>query len=187
MAKCFRISFVLIFVGLAIGTPCPAISNTTFQLADVLVEWEANTNIQHGIEFEDVNGDGLADMIYGWDDGSNVYITCVYLNTGYSWVQQGSEADIGCAATTFIRVRDTHISFKKHSVGQLRQTVAVEFGLRTEDVAVLGRGGVKFGQTTQLEVSDLFPKGFEVHVRDSGSAGNRDVVPDVYSCPEYTT
>ena len=181
MAMCLRVSFAVFLVGLAIGTPCPAISNTTFQLADVLVEWEANTNIQHGIEFEDVNGDGLVDMIYGWDDGSNVYITCVYLNTGYSWVPQGGEIEssIGCAATTFIRVRDTRISFKKQSVGQLRQTVAAEFGLRTEDVAVLGRGGVKFGQTTL--VGDLFPKGFEVHIRDL--AGNRDVAPEVYSCP----
>lgn len=167
-------------VRLALSSPCPVVSNTSFVLADVLVEWAANTNIEHGVQFEDVNGDGLADMIYGWDDGSSSSTTCVYLNTGYSWVQQGTTAG-DCAATSFLLVRDTYIPFKKHSVGQLRQVVAAEFGLRTEDVAVLGRNGLKYAQTTPL--GDLFPRGFEVHIAEASGKRLGGTVPEVYTCP----
>lgn len=60
-------------VGFAVhnsNTACPPLASSTYySIVDVFTEWAASTNIQHGVQFEDINGDGLVDMMYGWDSG----------------------------------------------------------------------------------------------------------------------
>ena len=159
---------------LAWSTPCPTISNTTFQLADMLVQWAAGQNIQHGIQFEDVNGDGLVDMIYGWENAGYAPL-CVYINTGYAWVQQNTSAAFDCATSATLLVRDTKISFKKHSVKQFREAVAAEFGLAVELIEVRDRDGFKHGSATSI--SDFFPSGFELSIVANGTSR------EAYICP----
>ena len=102
---------------------------------------------------------------------------CVYINTGIAWVLENTTDDssqASCAASTKLLVRDTEISFKKHSVGQFRQAVATEFNLDVNNVTVRSKRGLKQGLSTF--VSELFPAGFELTITSDG-------VSEKYSCP----
>ena len=75
-------------VGTAIGdVNCDASwSPTAFVLPDVISVWAAgNGNIDTGVRLEDINGDGLADVLQGWNDNSLPTTICIWLNTGCGW------------------------------------------------------------------------------------------------------
>ena len=163
------------------GTACPSLPTTSFSLADVLTE---RINVQgqvfdHGIQFQDVNGDGLVDMLYGYfcDPCNLEDFNCVYLNTGYSWILQNAtlSAAFDCSANAALLVRDTTIPFKKHTVGQFRNAVAAEFGLDVSSITVRCKSGHKRGLLTPM--SELFPTGFELTIDDGSQKAEK------YSCP----
>ena len=151
-----------------------------YTLPDVFTErLTSGQDVDHGIQFQDVNGDGLIDMMQGYAcdpcPGSPGY-NCVYLNTGIAWVLQTgtSHATRDCAADAALLVRNTSMTFKKQTVGQLREAVAAEFGLDVASVSVRCKQGINQGRTKQI--SDLFPLGFELTI-----AGGEDA--EIYSCP----
>jgi hypothetical protein len=163
---------------------CPALPSTYFQLADVFQEFESPStpNIDHGLQFEDVNGDGLVDMLYGWDNSDHDAhpFICIYINTGHSWVLQNVSGHgalvMDCAASASLFIRDTEITFLKQTVGQFRQAVADEFSLSVDNVVVLSKSGFKQGKSTPL--SRLFPAGFELSIFGEG-----DKALETYTCP----
>lgn len=102
---------------------------------------------------------------------------CVYINTGIAWVLENTTVDsssTSCATSTKLLVRDTEISFKKHTVGQFRQAVATEFSLKVDNIIVRSKRGLKQGLSTF--VSELFPAGFELTIMTDGAT-------EKYSCP----
>lgn len=164
------------------GTACPSLPTTSFSLADVLTERINQDQVfDHGVQFQDVNGDGLVDMLYGYfcDPCNSEDFNCVYLNTGYSWILQNStlSSAFDCSANAALLVRDTTIPFKKHTVGQFRNAVAAEFSLDVPLITVRCKSGLKRGLLTPM--SELFPRGFELSISDrTGSP-----MAEKYSCP----
>ena len=170
----FKVVF-LSFVALVRATPCPDLPTTYYELAGTFSTWTGQTTIDGGLQFQDINGDGLAEMLYAYgNDPSDFSFSCVYLNTGYAWVLQNTTATRSCSSSSTLLVRGTEILFRQHSVLQFRQAVADEFGLRVDDVEVRSRLGARQGRSTPMAF--LMPHGFELSIRGAK-------LREVYSCP----
>jgi hypothetical protein len=181
-----RFGLIIVSVAVAWGlTPCPVLSSSSYALPDVFTTWvqgNPGSNQDHGIQFQDINGDGLVDMLYGLDNNDDHTIfECVYLNSGFSWALQNvSSRD--CTATATVQVRHVEFSFKKHTVGQFKDSVAADLGLDTKKVIVRNKRGVQQGSARLM--SDLFPSGFVVEISPvTGPSSEKQSTVETYSCP----
>lgn len=88
-----RILPALATLSIAYATDCPALPPTAFTLPDVLSVKDSDEHgngmlVNHGIDFVDVNGDGLSDLVWGYGDtfvGETTHYACIYLNTACGW------------------------------------------------------------------------------------------------------
>ena len=125
-------------------TQCPVISSTSFELADVFLQWSSANSVsvlQRGVQFIDINGDSLPDQLLGTADlidRPNYVWQCVYLNTGCAWVPQANYTgpDNSCAHPTAVNIRGIQWPLKKLTVKQFTTDISDFYGLRRADVTV---------------------------------------------------
>ena len=92
-----HVIFPLAFICLQCdASSCLSLPPTAFTLPDILSAKDSDEHgngmvVNHGIEFVDVNGDGLADLVWGYGDtfpSETSSYACIYLNTGCGWGKQ---------------------------------------------------------------------------------------------------
>ena len=124
--------------------------------------------IDKGVQLVDINGDLLADIVWGYEDQSGAaphpQWTCIYLNTGCSWVFQSnfSGRDTSCAEADDIDLRGVSFSFRGLTVAQFAAEVAEYFGLPAAEVRVRSGDRRRLDPNVPLGDAATSPGGFRV-------------------------
>ena len=158
---------------------CPALPTASYALASPFTMWTGSTNLDYGMQFQDIDGDGLAEMLHGYEAQEGQQTTCVYMNTGVAWVLSTSAQMANRSCSETLVVRDTEFPIAKHTVGQLRQAVADEFDIAVDSIIVRSKLGIK--QAKPMPMADLIRVGFELTISPSPESARAH--SEVFSCP----
>lgn len=152
------------------GVDCSPLPPDAFELPDFLTTVNlangAYYNIQNGIQFVDINGDSLPDVVYGLGQSQGNSYSCVYLNTGCGWVLQANYTGpvFTCISPTplAIDLRGIEFPFKALTVKDFVVHVAEFFELSktSVEVRVGGAQGKRQGPTRAMD--ELVNVGFHV-------------------------
>lgn len=160
---------VAVFVTLCTAfATCPELPPTAFVLPDVLSTVNANwQQFEHGVQFIDINGDSLPDLIQGFQSDMNPSSTssCVYINTQCGWVLQANYTGpvSSCLPSSVMVIKNVDVPFRGMTVGSFRSAVASEFLADVASVQVIasktGRVQASFMQMEDVATSE---QGFDV-------------------------
>ena len=121
--------------------------------------------IDNGLRTEDVNGDGLVDLLWAyWNQlppaaGGSFYVQCVYLNTGSGW------SLVNGSTSLFVDVGGVRALIANVSVGEFATSMARELGVAAGAVEVRSRDGkVRYWQQARLDRLATTCEGFSVYV-----------------------
>jgi hypothetical protein len=158
-------------------------SPTTFYLPDVFTTWAASgngnlANIDIGIRMEDINDDGLVDLLKGFDDSG--IVVCIWLNTGCGWVPQANYTGpiTTCLPAAHVIARGVSFSWTSTTtVGAFIEDVRGELfssqapprpsaaGGSDDDVWVEWMAkGVRHSRGTLIETAARHDGGFVLHI-----------------------
>lgn len=126
-----------------------------------------------GIELIDVNDDSLPDFAWSfWNNlvDGDLYIQCIYLNTGCRWVYAPNYTgpDNSCLPQAAIVLRNVSISFAGLTVKQFAIDVAEQFNLATRSAVTvrLNTNGLVQGLNHRMDYLAATPGGFTVQVEN---------------------
>jgi hypothetical protein len=161
-------------------------SATTFYLPDPFTEWASAgngnlANMDNGVRMEDLNDDGLVDVLQGYSL-SDVNTICIWLNTGCGWVPQANYTGpvSSCLPAAHVIARGVSFSWTPTTtVGALVEDVRAELlpaqaappkpgaaaGGSQEDVWLeWAAQGVRHSRGTLVETAARHEGGFVLHV-----------------------
>lgn len=153
---------------------------TAFMLPSTFTTWilDGQTwyNSDNGVQFQDINGDGLVDVMRGYstfNNGPEPDVICIWLNTGCGWVPQANFTGLlaSCLPTSVV-VADVIFNFAGMTVAQFTSDVASELELPHKSVRVLSEAGLRHSGSTRMDTLAAQPEGFFVDVKD-GPKGRR--------------
>ena len=159
------------FLALATSTTasCPPTPPSSFSLPQWTTQWEGTQGNQDGgIQFIDVSGDSLPDLVFGYSNAISPPLNCIYINTQCGWVLQANYTgpDNSCLPASSIYMRGIDISFAGLTVKQFALDVAEQFGLvsRAAVVVRLAANGHEQGLNRRMDDIAATSSGFTVHV-----------------------
>ena len=122
---------------------------------------------EHGIQFMDINGDSLPDLIQGFQSDMNPSSTslCVYLNTQCGWVLQANYTGpvSSCQPSSVMTINNVDVPFRGMTVGSFRSAVASEFLADAASVQVIAsKSGRVQASFVRMEDIATAEQGFDV-------------------------
>ena len=142
-------------------------SATQFLLPSPFTTWQGTEgNMNQGLQFVDINGDGLVDVLKGF---TPPLVICIWLNTGCGWVPQSNYTGpvSTCQPSTTFVLGGTEFDFEGMTVAQLTGDVARELAVSEAAIRVTTSGRRQSG-SVRVEKLAARPEGFIVDLEASG-------------------
>ena len=144
---------------------CESHGNATqFILPSAFSAYVNNENVDLGVRLEDINGDGLVDLLQGYYANSSPETYCIWLNTGCGWIPQASYVGplTSCLPSTALAISNVVFHFKGMTVAEFTADVSRE--LATTSVRVATSNGMRYSGSVLMETLAGQTDGFWVDV-----------------------
>lgn len=147
-------------------------------LPDIFTLWNTDDgptsygNQDRGIQFQDINGDGLVDVMQGFGQVPSTNVMCIWLNTGCGWVPQANYTGIisSCLPSTLVDVGGIEFDFAGMTVSQFVSDIARELLVKREEVTIVSAAGKKQSGSVTMDKLATRSGGFVVSVFEAGSS-----------------